>query len=145
MLGRTGGLARASTAWRYLDGTFMPESEKAEARFQEYERYAIGGRARFESETRTRFELSCQLWESEEYLMNRDLNWNEALDLLFAGQVFDSLIKHGGSLDTGSLRKELQRRLGDLLTDADWEPYLKGRKPDPKWWNDTRAQCNGHW
>src|SRR5215469_11442692 len=30
--GRVGGLARARTAWRYSDGTFMPESVKDEAR-----------------------------------------------------------------------------------------------------------------
>jgi len=44
--GRAGGLARARTAWRYLDGTFMPESEKQEVYRIEYERYAAGGRAR---------------------------------------------------------------------------------------------------
>ena len=44
--GRAGGLARARTAWRYLDGTFMPESAKLEARIAEYERYAAGGRKR---------------------------------------------------------------------------------------------------
>ena len=44
--GRAGGLARAKTAWRYFDGTFMPESEKAEAYREEHERYAAGGRAR---------------------------------------------------------------------------------------------------
>jgi hypothetical protein len=44
--GHTGGLARARTAWRYFDGTFMPESTKLEARVAEYERYAAGGRAR---------------------------------------------------------------------------------------------------
>ena len=44
--GRAGGLARASTAWRYFDGTFMPESEKSEAYLADYERYASGGRAR---------------------------------------------------------------------------------------------------
>jgi hypothetical protein len=44
--GRAGGLARASTAWRYFDGTFMPESEKEAADLNEYERYAVGGRAR---------------------------------------------------------------------------------------------------
>jgi hypothetical protein len=44
--GRAGGLARARTAWRYFDGTFMPESEKLEAHRLEYERYAAGGRAR---------------------------------------------------------------------------------------------------
>jgi len=44
--GRAGGLARARGAWRYFDGTFMPESEKFEACRQEYERYAAGGRAR---------------------------------------------------------------------------------------------------
>src|SRR5216684_1740213 len=44
--GRAGGLARASTAWRHFDGTFMPESEKWEAYREEYERHAAGGRAR---------------------------------------------------------------------------------------------------
>jgi hypothetical protein len=44
--GRAGGLARARTAWRYIDGTFMPESEKSEAYREEYERFAAGGRAR---------------------------------------------------------------------------------------------------
>jgi hypothetical protein len=44
--GRAGGLARARDAWRYFDGTFMPESVKFEARIDEYERYAAGGRAR---------------------------------------------------------------------------------------------------
>jgi hypothetical protein len=44
--GRAGGLARARKAWRYFDGTFMPESEKAEAYRAEYERYAAGGRLR---------------------------------------------------------------------------------------------------
>lgn len=44
--GRAGGLARARSAWRYFDGTFVPESEKLEAYRLEYERYASGGRAR---------------------------------------------------------------------------------------------------
>jgi hypothetical protein len=44
--GRAGGVARARTAWRYFDGTFMPESAKLEARIAEYERYAAGGRTR---------------------------------------------------------------------------------------------------
>ncbi len=44
--GRVGGLARARGAWRYFDGTFMPESEKLEVYREEYERYAAGGRAR---------------------------------------------------------------------------------------------------
>jgi hypothetical protein len=44
--GRAGGLARARSAWRYFDGTFMPESEKCQAYREEYERYAAGGRAR---------------------------------------------------------------------------------------------------
>jgi hypothetical protein len=44
--GRAGGLARARAAWRYLDGTFMPESEKWEAYREEYECHAAGGRAR---------------------------------------------------------------------------------------------------
>jgi hypothetical protein len=44
--GRAGGLARARTAWRYLDGTFMPESAKLEGCLAEYERYAAGGRRR---------------------------------------------------------------------------------------------------
>jgi hypothetical protein len=44
--GRAGGLARARKAWRYFDGTFMPESAKFEAYREEYERYAAGGRVR---------------------------------------------------------------------------------------------------
>jgi hypothetical protein len=44
--GRAGGIARASSAWRYFDGTFMPESEKDVAHREEYERFAAGGRAR---------------------------------------------------------------------------------------------------
>ena len=44
--GKAGGLARARTAWRYLDGTFMPESEKIEAHQAEYECRAAGGRER---------------------------------------------------------------------------------------------------
>jgi hypothetical protein len=50
--GRAGGLARARTSWRYVDGTFMPESERFEAYREEYERYAAGGRARAASATR---------------------------------------------------------------------------------------------
>lgn len=44
--GRAGGIGRARTAWRYFDGTFMPESAKDEALREEYERFAAGGRAR---------------------------------------------------------------------------------------------------
>jgi hypothetical protein len=44
--GKAGGIARAKSAWRYLNGTFMPESEKLELYRCEYERYAAGGRAR---------------------------------------------------------------------------------------------------
>jgi len=48
--GRAGGLSRAREAWRYSDGTFMPESDKEavieEYEREEYERYAAGGRAR---------------------------------------------------------------------------------------------------
>jgi hypothetical protein len=51
--GRAGGLARAKRAWRYLDGTFMPESEKREAFREEYERYARGGRARAATASRS--------------------------------------------------------------------------------------------
>jgi hypothetical protein len=50
--GRAGGLARASSARRYFDGTFMPESEKLEAGRMEYERNAAGGRARATSARR---------------------------------------------------------------------------------------------
>lgn len=50
--GRAGGLARARSAWRYLDGTFMPEWEKDEAYRAEYDRYARGGRARAASARR---------------------------------------------------------------------------------------------
>jgi hypothetical protein len=44
--GRAGDLVRAQTAWRNIDGTFMPEWEKWDAYREEYERYAAGGRAR---------------------------------------------------------------------------------------------------
>jgi len=48
--GRAGGLARAREAWRYSDGTFMPNTERKaaieECELEEYERYAPGGRAR---------------------------------------------------------------------------------------------------
>ena len=44
--GRAGGVARARSAWRYFDSTFMAESEKLEGHRLEYERYAAGGRAR---------------------------------------------------------------------------------------------------
>jgi hypothetical protein len=44
--GKAGGLARARSAWRSFDGTFMPESEKEVTYREEYERYAAGGRAR---------------------------------------------------------------------------------------------------
>jgi hypothetical protein len=50
--GRAGGLARARAAWRYFDGTFMPESEKSEAYLADYECYAAGGRARAQSAER---------------------------------------------------------------------------------------------
>jgi hypothetical protein len=50
--GKVGGLARARTAWRYFDGTFMPESMKWEAYCEEYERFAKGGRARAASANR---------------------------------------------------------------------------------------------
>lgn len=50
--GRSGGLARARTAWRYFDGTFMPDSEKFEFYREEYQRYATGGRARAASALR---------------------------------------------------------------------------------------------
>lgn len=50
--GRAGGLARAKGAWRYLDGTFMPESEKEAAYLEEFERYAAGGRARARAASR---------------------------------------------------------------------------------------------
>jgi hypothetical protein len=52
--GRLGGLVRAGHAWRYLDGIFMPESERYEARREEYERYAVGGRARAASALRAK-------------------------------------------------------------------------------------------
>jgi hypothetical protein len=44
--GRAGGLVRARTAWRHLDGTFMTETRKDEACQRDYERHAAGGRAR---------------------------------------------------------------------------------------------------
>ncbi len=52
--GRAGGLARAKTAWRYFDGTFMPESEKDAVYLEEYERYAAGGRRRAATAVRAR-------------------------------------------------------------------------------------------
>ncbi len=46
------------SAWRYLDGTFMPEHERQalvnEIAFEEYEGYATGGRARAGSALRAR-------------------------------------------------------------------------------------------
>jgi hypothetical protein len=51
--GRAGGLARARSAWRHFDGTFVPESAKTEAQIAEYERYAAGGRARAALATRS--------------------------------------------------------------------------------------------
>jgi hypothetical protein len=48
--GRSGGIARARTAWRDSDGTFVSDSERQAAiekfGLQEYERYATGGRMR---------------------------------------------------------------------------------------------------
>jgi hypothetical protein len=48
--GRAGGFARVRDAWRYSDGTFMPDREKEAAieeyEIQQYERYAAGGRVR---------------------------------------------------------------------------------------------------
>lgn len=48
--GRAGGRARAQSAWRWDDGTFMTDADKLElqeeARQQAYERHAAGGRAR---------------------------------------------------------------------------------------------------
>src|SRR5271169_6068996 len=41
--GRAGGIARAKTAWRYTDGTFVSDSAKIYAYQAEYERYAAGG------------------------------------------------------------------------------------------------------
>lgn len=52
--GRAGGRARARTAWRYLDGTFMPESEKDAVYLEEYEHYAAGGRRRAATAVRAR-------------------------------------------------------------------------------------------
>jgi hypothetical protein len=51
--GGAGGLARARTAWRYNNGTFVPEVEKFEVYRQEYERYAAGGRVRAARTLRT--------------------------------------------------------------------------------------------
>jgi len=48
--GKAGGLARAQSALRYSDGTFMSEDEHQvaieEFQLAKYERYAAGGRAR---------------------------------------------------------------------------------------------------
>jgi hypothetical protein len=54
--GQAGGLARARNAWRYADGTFMPEGERVtaiqDAALAEYERFAAGGRKRAASANR---------------------------------------------------------------------------------------------
>lgn len=54
--GVAGGRSRAQSAWRYSDGTFMSDSERAAAvdefEFAGYERYAAGGRARARSAKR---------------------------------------------------------------------------------------------
>jgi len=50
--GGAGGIARNPQAWRYNDGTLVPESEKLEAGRCQYERYARGGRARAASAVR---------------------------------------------------------------------------------------------
>ncbi len=50
--GSAGGLARARSAWRYFNGTFMPDSEKEATYFEQYERHAAGGRARAKKATR---------------------------------------------------------------------------------------------
>ncbi len=47
-----GGLARARTAWRCLDVTFVLESAEWEAYREEYEPHARGGRARAASAIR---------------------------------------------------------------------------------------------
>ena len=56
--GSAGGLARARIAWRYSDGTFMRESERAaaieELELAEYERFAAGGHARAKKAVRNR-------------------------------------------------------------------------------------------
>src|SRR5258708_7235977 len=39
------GQVLARTAWRYFDGTCMPESEKLQAHIRDYERFAAEGRA----------------------------------------------------------------------------------------------------
>jgi hypothetical protein len=51
---RAGGLARARSAWRHFDGTFMPESAKIEAQIAEYDRYVAGRRARAARAARSR-------------------------------------------------------------------------------------------
>jgi hypothetical protein len=50
--GKAGGLERAKRAWRYSDGTFMPQREIDSFWAAEYERYAKGGRARAASAQR---------------------------------------------------------------------------------------------
>lgn len=66
--GHAGGLARAQAAWRYSDGTFMPEAERRAAieefELAEYERYAAGGRARAASAIRN---------EEGKFIMDADL------------------------------------------------------------------------
>jgi len=68
--------------------------------------------------------------------------WRSTFDRLFAGPTFGALIKYEGKLDTTTLREEIKRRLADLLSGAECDPYLSAKgKDDPKWWNDIRSQA----
>ena len=64
--------------------------------------------------------------------------WRESYDLRYAGPTFDALIGNGGKLDTESIRREIERRLGDLLSD-EGDPY--SGETTPKWWTKTRSQA----
>jgi hypothetical protein len=64
--------------------------------------------------------------------------WRESYDLLYAGPTFDALIRNGGSLDTESIRREIERALGDLLS-GEGDPYPG--ETTPKWWTKTRSQA----
>ncbi len=62
-----GGRARARSAWRYADGTFMSEGQRTatieEFEIADYERYAAGGRARARS---------AQRWPDGTFASNKD-------------------------------------------------------------------------
>lgn len=131
---------RVSMAWRYFDGTFMRESEKSEVHLAEYERYARGGRARAARADDGTFDEGVNASSSRRPNMNGI--WQDTFDCLFAGPTFATLIRHEGKLDTKRLRREIERKLVNVLTDADHESYQSEKGKDaPKWWVDIRAQA----